>query len=196
MSASVIFLELGYVAYYWQWVSSWLTHNLWVVAIPFAKVIFKKLLTLKLFAFFKAISILIWHLSKLLILKLLKTLGVRYGVFFSQNRWYWIRRAKVMFLRRGKQFFRTLLRFWQTYEPYERWIILVAFFPVILLLFFLGLSFNVTRKTMVQKAQESAIFEAAASVSKTNRGVRARLRQLDEWTLKQIRNLTPRARDD
>lgn len=174
----------------------WFSHNLWVVMIPFAKVIIKKLVTLKLFALVKTISIIVWHLSKLLLLKLLKTLSVRYGVFFSQNRWYWIRRAKVMFLRRGKQFFRALLRFWRGYERHEQWIILIAFFPVIIVLFFLGLSFNVTRKTMVQKAQESALFEAATTASKANRGVRARMRQLDEWTLKQIRNLTPRARDD
>lgn len=185
--------EAGLAIYYWPVVSEWLSHNLWVVVIPFSKVIIKKLAALKLFALFKALSILLWHLSKLLALKVFKTLSIRYGIFFTQNRWYWIRRAKVVFLRRGKQFFRSILKFWLAYQAHERWLIVIAFFPVILVLFLLGLSFNVTRKTMVQKAQESALFEAAATASKANRGVRARIRQLDEWTLRQIRNLTPRA---
>lgn len=195
VSATVITVELALAAYYWPTVSNWLAHHLWVVLIPFAKVIIKRLLALKLVMFFKGVLILVWHLSKLLILKLMKTLGVRYGLFFSQYRWYWIRFSKVMFLRRGKQFFRALSKFWQRYETVHQWIILLAFFPVVLLLFFLGLSFNVTRKTMVQKAQESALFEAATSASKSNRGIRARLKQLDEWTLKRIQALTPRGRN-
>lgn len=195
LSGTVILLELSAAIYYWPDVSNWLRHNLWVVLIPFSKVILKRLLALKLVSFLKGITVLLWHLGKLFILKLLKTLGVRYGVFFSQNRWYWIRRAKVMFLRRGKQFFRSLLRFWKVYQTPHRWIIFIAFFPVVLVLFVLGLSFNVTRKTMVQKAQESALFEVATTASKSNRGVRARLRQLDEWALKRIQALTPRGRD-
>lgn len=194
VSATVITLEIALAAYYWPLVSNWFAHHLWVVLIPFTKVIFKRFIALKLVVFFKGLVILGWHLSKLLLLKLMKTLGIRYGLFFSQNRWYWIRLSKVMFLRRGKQFFRSLSRFWTGFEPVHQWVILLAFFPVVLLLFFLGLSFNVTRKTMVQKAQESALFEAATSASKSNRGVRARLRQLDEWTLKRIQALTPRGR--
>jgi hypothetical protein len=194
ISATVISVEIVLAIYYWPTVSEWLAHHLWVVLIPFTKVIFKRLLALKLVVFLKGLMILLWHLGKLLILKLMKTLGVRYGLFFSQNRWYWIRFSKVMFLRRGKQFFRSLARFWATYEPVHRGIILIAFFPVVLVLFFMGLSFNVTRKTMVQKAQESALFEAATSASKSNRGILARMRQLDEWALKRIQALTPRGR--
>ncbi len=194
LSASVILVELGFAAVYWREVFDWLSHNLWVVVIPFTKVIIKKLITLKLFALLKAVWLLLWHLSKLLILKLLKTLSVRYGVFFSQNRWYWIRKIKVLFLRRGKQFFRILARFWRVFDGQQKWIILIAFFPVVLLLFFLGLSFNVTRKTMVQKAQESALFEVANTAHKANRGVRSWVGRLDEWALKKIRDLTPRAR--
>lgn len=192
-SACVILTEAGFAIYYWPHVIEWLSHNLWVVLIPFAKAIVKKLIALNFFALIKALVLLFWHLSKLLLLKLLKTLSVRYGVFFSQNRWYWIRRAKVMFLRRGKQYFRAQLRFWLKYDPVHRWLIAIAFFPFVLLLFFLGLSFNITRKTMVQKAQESALFEVANSARRTSRGLKAWVSQLDEWVLKQIRDLTPRA---
>lgn len=189
LSASVILTELGLALYYWEDVWRWLTFNWWVVVLPFSKTIIKKLVALKLFALIKALLILFWHLSKLLLLKLLKTLGVRYGVFFSQRRWYWVRRIKVMFLRRGKQFFRSLLRFWQAYQTRHQWVILIAFFPIVLIMVFLGLSFNVTRKTMVQKAQESALFEVANSAHKSNSGIRARVGQLDEWILKKIRDL-------
>ena len=106
ISVLVIALELGLIVIYWPTVIDWLSHNLWVVVIPFAKVIVKKLITMKFFALLQAVWLLLWHLSKLLLLKILKTLGMRYGVFFSQRRWYWARWLKVMFLRRGKQFFR------------------------------------------------------------------------------------------
>lgn len=194
LSCTVITAELGLLFVYWDSIINWLSHNLWVVIIPFAKTFVKRLVALKLLAFFKALMILVWHLLKLLLLKFLKTLGVRYGVFFSQNRWYWIRRAKVMFLRRGKQFFRATSRFWRVYSNSHQWIILIAFFPIGLLLFLLGLSFNVTRKTMVQKTQETAIFKAAATASNTSRGIRAWLGRLDRRTLDRIRDLTPRAR--
>ena len=160
--------------------------------IPFFKGIVKKLMALKLTAFLKAMMILLWNISKLFLLKLFKTLGLRYGVFFSQHRWYWIRRSKVMFLRRGKQFFRATGRFWNDYRNRDKWIILIAFFPLGLILFMLGLSFNITRKTMVQKTRESAIFQVATSAGKTNRGARAWIARLDKLTLKKIRDLTTR----
>lgn len=162
--------------------------------LPFAKLIFKQLVALKLVVFLKALGILMFNVSKLLLLKLLKTLGIRYGVFFSQNRWYWIRRAKVMFLRRGRQFSRACSRFWAAYSKRNQWLIFIAFFPVVVLLFLLGLSFNVTRKTMVQKTQETAVFQMATSASSTSRGIRALITKLDRKTLDAIRNLTPRAK--
>lgn len=190
----VIACEISVAVYFYTPITDWLSHNLWIVFVPFVKVIIKRIIALKFLAFIKAFSVLLWHLSKLLLLKMFKTLSVRYGVFFSQARWYWIRKAKVMFLRRGKQFFRSLLRFWVEYAQFQKWIILIAFFPFFLVLFLLGLSFNVTRKTIVQKAQESAIFEMAASASNTNRGIRAWIARLDKLTLQKIRDLTPRGK--
>ena len=196
LSCLVIAVELFLLVYFRVSIVDWISHNLWIVIIPFLKGIFKKILVIKFFAFIKAASILIWHLSKLLLLKVLKTLTVRYGVFFSQERWYWMRAAKVMFLRRGKQFFRNTSRFWSQYAKRDKWVILIAFFPVGLVLFFLGLSFNITRKTMVQKTQESAIFKAATTASNTSRGIRGWIEKLDKQTLQKIRDLTPRAKRD
>jgi len=193
LSALVIVLEISLLIHYRVEIINWTSHNLWIVILPFLKGIFKKLLIIKFAAFLKASLILLWHLAKLLLLKGLKTLTIRYGVFFSQNRWYWIRLSKVVFLRRGKQFFRSMNRFWKQYQGRQQVLILVAFFPVGLVLFFMGLSFNITRKTMVKKTQESAVFQAATTAGKSNRGIRAWIRRLDEMTLQKIRELTPRA---
>jgi sensor histidine kinase regulating citrate/malate metabolism len=96
-----------------------------------------------------------------------------------------------MFLRRGKQFFRKTRNFWSQYKSHQKRIVMIAFFPVAVVLFLLGLSFNITRKTMVQKTQESAIFQAATSASKANRGIRAWIKRLDKSTLQKIRDLRP-----
>lgn len=195
VACAVLLSELLVLIIYRIPIIDWVSHNLWVVLVPFAKLIFKKLLTLKLISFLKTVVILILNLSKLLVLKFFKTLGMRYGVFFSQNRWYWMRRAKVMFLRRGKQLIRVALRFWSVYSLRSKVIISIAFFPVIVTLFILGLSFNITRRTMVQKTQETAVFQMATSASKTNRGVKAWIAKLDRKTLEKIRDLTPRSRN-
>ena len=196
LAYTVIAIESMLAIYYSRIVFTWLSDNWWVVVVPFSKVIFKKLAALKLVSFLKALIVLLFHLSKLLLLKLFKTLTVRYGVFFSQHRWYWIRWAKVMFLRRGRQAVWATSRFWSAYHLNQKRVVLVAFFPIVLLLILMGLSFNITRKTMVEKAQESAVFEMAASAGKSNRGVRAWVSRLDDWTLKQIRHLTPRSLKD
>jgi len=192
LSWTVILAELWHLIYYRQVVIDWVSHNLWVVIIPFAKTILKRLIAINLIGFAKALSILLWHLSKLLILKLFKTIGLRYGVFFSQNRWYWIRHSRVMFVRRGKQFFRRVRWFWSAYLRRHKWVILIAFFPVGLLVFLLGLSFDLTRKTMVQKTQETAIFKMATSASQTSRGIRAWISRLDQWTIVKIQQLSPK----
>ncbi len=191
----VIVCELISLIAYRDPILNWLSHNLWVVLIPFAKTILKKLITLKFIVLLKVAIKLLLNLSKLLLFKCLKTLGIRYGVFFTQNRWYWIRCTKVMFLRRGKQFFRATSRFWSVYSSPAKWLIVIAFFPLIALLFLLGLSFNVTRKTMVQKTQETAVFQMATSASAANRGLKAWINRLDRKTLDKIRDLTPRARE-
>ena len=190
LSYTVITLEITVAVTFRDAIFQWLMQNLWVVVIPFAKSIFKRVAALKMLAFIKSSMLLIWHAMKLLFLKLIKTLGIRYGVFFSQYRWRRIRYAKVMFLRRGRQLFRRLRIFWSEYTRWDQWIILIAFFPIVLVLFLLGMSFNVTRKTIVQKSQEVAIFNMAASTSEHNNKLRAWISKMDRMTLEKIRALT------
>ena len=95
-----------------------------------------------------------------------------------------------MFLRHGKQLFRNLNNFWREFSLNQKRFILIAFFPVVILLFLLGLSFNVTRKTMVQKTQETALFQTVVSAQKSNKGVRAWMANLDNKVLEKIKTLT------
>jgi hypothetical protein len=74
--------EIGLVVLKYQSLTEWVSHNLWVVVIPFFKVIFKRLVALKLLVFVKSLTVLFSHFFKLLLLKLFKTLGIRYGIFF------------------------------------------------------------------------------------------------------------------
>ena len=190
LSAIVILLEFSFFLYYHRIVFDWLSHNLWIVIVPFLKVIIKKLIALKFVIFFKTLGIFLFHLSKLLLLKIFKTLTIRYGVFFTQRKWRWIRWCKVMFLRRGKQLFRLLNDFWAEFTINQKRFILIAFFPIVILLFLLGLSFNVTRKTMVKKTQETALFKTAVSAGNSSKGIRAWIAQLDNKVLEQIKVLT------
>ena len=190
LSAIIILLELSLFLYYHRIVFDWLSHNLWIVIVPFLKIIIKKLIALKFVIFFKTLGIFLFHLSKLLLLKIFKTLTIRYGVFFTQRKWRWIRWSKVMFLRRGKQLFRLLNDFWAGFTINQKRFILIAFFPVVILLFLLGLSFNVTRKTMVKKTQETALFKTAVSAGNSSKGIRAWIAQLDNKVLEQIKTLT------
>ena len=72
--------------------------------------------------------------------------------------------------------------------------IFVAFFPVILLLTFLALSFNITRRTMVKRTQESAVFSVASNAGRRSRGIRSWIARLDYLTLQKIREITLRQR--
>lgn len=190
MACFVIAVEVILISYYYKTIFDWVSHNLWIIIIPFVKTIIKKLIVLKFVLFFKALGILLFNLSKLLLLKVIKTLTLRYGVFFTQRKWRWARWCKVMFLRRGKQLFRSLNKFWGGFRRRHKWFIFIAFFPVVIILFFFGLSFNITRKTMVQKTQETAIFKTAISARNSSNGIRAWVSRLDQKVLRQIKALT------
>lgn len=190
LSTIVILIELSFSLYYYRIVLDWISHNLWIVIVPFLKVIIKKLIALKLVIFLKTLWVFLFHLCKLLLLKVLKTLTVRYGVFFTERKWHWVRWSKVMFLRRGEQLFDFLNDFWAEFSKLQKRFILMAFFPIVILLFLLGFSFNITRKTMVQKTQETALFKTAVSASNSSKGIRARVAKLDQKILEQIKNIT------
>jgi hypothetical protein len=189
LSYAIITIECVLLAHYHTHVIDWLRHHLWVVVLPFTKTIIKHIIALQLTTFFKALSLFLWHCMKLVLIKLFKTIGLRYGLFFSQYRWRIIRQCKLIFLRKGKLFFRQLLQFWRQYSKYQQWIILLAFFPVAITLFLLGLSFNITRRTMVQKTQEAAMVKVATSASQQSKGMIAQIERLDRRIIHKIRSL-------
>ncbi len=185
----IIIVEAGLLIIHSSNITHWLSQHWWVVIIPFIKTALKQLANLKLVSFFKVLLLLIWHIGKLLLLKLLKSVGLRYGLFFSQYRWRWIRKSKILFLRRGKQLFRKTTQFWNGYLLWQKVIIFIAFLPLGLLIFLLGLSFNLTRKTIVQKTQEAAVVKMAETASEKSRGITNILNRFDRRIIKKIKQL-------
>ena len=189
LSFLVLLGELLIITHYHLSIADWIKHSIWVALLPFAQALLKQLLTMKLVKFIKACLIILGHLSKLGLLKIFKTLGLRYGVFFLQNRWRFVRVMKVVFLRRGKQFFKRLSRFWKRYTCWQQSVVLVAFLPLVICLFLLGLSFTVTRKTMVHKTQEAAMIKIASSASTKSHGISRRLQKVDQQVLEGIKKV-------
>ena len=71
--ASVVLLtELAVLTIYADVVASWLAHNWWLVVVPFAKALIKRILAMKLAIIIKAGLVLLWNLGKLFILKIFK----------------------------------------------------------------------------------------------------------------------------
>ena len=101
-----------------------------------------------------------------------------------------MRWCKVTFLRKGKLLFRALRNFWAAFSRHQKMLVWLAFFPVVILLFFFSFSFNVTRKTMVQKTQETSIFKAAISAKNSSKGIRGWVTRLDRKVLDKIKALT------
>jgi hypothetical protein len=189
LSCLIIVIEITLAIHFHIVVFGWISHHLWVVVIPFIKVIIKHTLAINFLTFLKTLGVFLWHCGKLVLVKLLKTFSLRYGLFFSQYRWRWIRHMKIMFIRKGKQFFRSLVRFWQHYSGIQQWIVFIAFFPIVVALCLLGLSFTITRKTMVQKTQEAAMIKVATSATQKSSGFTHIIATLDQKTLIKIKEI-------
>jgi len=183
----IVTVEVALTVNFYSAIISWIEHHLWIVAIPFAKVILKKLSALNFIAIINALIILLWNFTKLGVIKLLKTIGLRYGLFFSQYRWYFIRKNRILFLRKGKQFFRYSAHFWNAYTYTQKIVVLIAFFPIAIVIFMMGLSFNITRKTMVQKTQEAAMVKVATSASQRSLSIISAIAKLDGSIIKKIK---------
>ncbi len=187
LAGLTITIEAALLFFYHPEITQWIQHHLWVILIPFTKAIIKKLAALNIIAIFNGAIILIWHLLKLGIIKVLKTVGIRYGLFFSQYRWRWIRKSKIIFLRRGKQIYRKVSIFWNQYSIPKKIIIMAAFFPIIILLFLLGMSFNITRKTIVRKTQEAAMVKIATNASQKSLNVMSVIIKADSKIIHRIK---------
>ncbi len=189
LACTVLFSELVYLWYFFSEILLWLEHHLWVVVLPFSKALIKHLVAMKVIQFLKILVLLLWHCFKLGLMKLIKTIGLRYGLYFSQYRWRTIRWLKLTFLRKGQLFFRRTEKFWLGFNHLEKYLLIGAFFPIVLLIFILGLSFNMTRKTLIQKTQETAMAKMAASASTQSKGLNALIERVDHKIVKKIKQL-------
>ena len=86
LSVLVISTELALLFHFWQQVTDWLSHHLWVVLLPLLKGLFKRAVAVKLVSLLKAVWILLWHLFKLLILLLLMANVLPNQFFITTNR--------------------------------------------------------------------------------------------------------------
>ncbi len=190
ISVLILTAEISWLAHNYTWLIEWLTEHFYLAAIIFIKSTWKRLLVIKFISAIKIFFVLLWHLGKLLLLKILKTLGIRYGVFASQRKWRSVRRAKIVYLRRGKAWMKNFIHHWRLFSLPEKAIIVIAFLPVLLVLMLLGFSFQVTRKTMVQKSQEAMALKTARSAAIKSSGLSAWLKKIDQKAIQKIRQIT------
>lgn len=186
----IILLETVLISIHHHAVGEFLIHYGWVAPLVLFKSLIKQFLLLNVFGLLKVLWGLAWHLIKLLVVKLLKTFGVRYGTYFSSRRWQKLaQRLRILGKRlsrrqRGIQFFLT------TFKKREYAVIIVAFFPLFVLLFLLGFASRITREAMVKKGSELGVTKVALSTANKSKGLIARIKQLDAWILRQIEKLT------
>ncbi len=64
---------------------------------------------------------------------------------------------------------------------------MAAFFPIIILLFLLGMSFNITRKTIVRKTQEAAMVKIATNASQKSLNVMSVIIKADSKIIHRIK---------
>lgn len=185
----VLITETVWITLNYQQVGAFLLHYGWVAPLFFFKSFIKQFLLLNVFGLLKVLWGLLWHLFKLLLIKLLKTFGVRYGAYFGTRRWRKTsQKLRIVIKRLGRQQ-RRLQRFLLTFRKREYALIIFAFFPIFMLLFLFGVAFKMTREAMVKKGSELGVAKVAFGTAKKSEGLIARLRQLDQWILTQIEKL-------
>lgn len=195
---SALFVLCGEVVsfyYYHEYLLSLGEQYLWAAPLLFFKSFFKKLLILNFFGMAKMLLMIFWHVTKLLLIKLLKTIGIRYGTYFSQNRWQKTSQYFRVFTKRAMRQGRSFRRLVSSLSQVEFVLVVIAFLPVFLLLFLFGIGFRMTRDVMVKKGSEIGVTNVAVKTAKKSRGLVARLRQIDGWLLQKIESLTGDARD-
>lgn len=163
---------------------------LWFAPLLFVKSLIKKVVVLNFFGIAKLLLVLFWHGIKLLLIKFLKTVGIRYGTYFSQQKWQkFSQRIRII----SKQITRKTRRFQALIASLNQWefaVVLLAFLPIFLLLFLFGIGFRMTREVMVKKGSEIGVTNVAVKTAKKSHGLIARLKQADTWLLKKIQSLS------
>ncbi len=188
----ILLTETVFIVVHYQEVEEFLIHYGWVAPIFLFKSFIKKFLLLNVFGVLKVFWGLFWHLFKLLLIKLLKTFGVRYGTYFSSRRWSKMSQRLRIFGKRLGRKQRGLQRFMLSFRKREYTLIIVAFFPFFLLLFLFGIAFKMTREAMVKTSSEIGVTKVAYSTAHKNPGLIGRLKRIDAWILKRIEQLSER----
>lgn len=191
-AAFILATEVGLIIAHYPVAQNFVIHYGWVAPLLFFKSFIKKFLLLNVFGLLQVLWGLCGHVFKLLLIKLLKTFGVRYGVHFSCQRWkkhsQKIRIISKIVQRRVRQF----QGFMASFSRAAFFLILLAFLPLFLLLFLFGVAFRLTREAMVKKGGEIGVSKVAFCTARKSHGLIARLRQLDAWILQRIELLTQR----
>ncbi len=186
----VFIIEMIFLGLHWSQLTDIIIHYGWVTPLLFFKSLVKKFLLLNVFGLLKVLSGLLWHAVKLLLVKLLKTVGIRYGAYFSTQKWRKASQRLRILGKRLTRLKRSAQQVMMTFSKREYALIIIAFFPLLLLLFLFGVAFKMTREAMVKKGGEIGVAKVAFGTAQKNRGLIARLRQLDDWILRRIERLT------
>lgn len=162
---------------------------LWVSPLLFFKSLIKKMLLLNFFGIAKIIFIIFWHATKLLFIKALKTVGIRYGTYFSQQQWQKTSQYVRIIIKKITRLTRAFQRLITSLTRLQFTIVVAAFLPVFILLFLFGIGFRMTRDVMVKKSGEIGMSNVAVRTAKKSRGLIARLKQIDLWLLQKIESV-------
>lgn len=163
---------------------------LWAMPLIFFKSLIKKILVLNFFGMAKLLFMLFWHALKLLFIKFLKTVGIRYGAYFSQQKWQKLSQKFRVVVKKIMRTIRAFQKLVLSLNRLEFFVVLLAFLPVFILLFLFGIGFRMTRDVMVKKGSEIGVTNVAVKTAKKSRGLIARLKQADAWLLQKIAALS------
>lgn len=188
IAVGIILVEIALLALHFPAVSALVKTTLWATPLIIFKSLLKKLLVMNFFGLLKVSVLLLWHLTKLLFIKLLKTVGIRYGAYFSQHRWQFISRITLSISHYCQYRLQRLQAFLQSFNRLEYALIILAFLPLFALLFLLGIGFKMTREVMVKKGSEIGVTRVAMTTAKKSHGLVARIKQLDNYILSRIRS--------
>ncbi len=190
VSVVVLFSEFGLFYLHHDSLLGWGKEYLWVAPLLFFKSFFKKLLLLNFFGVAKLLLTIFWHTTKLLVIKFLKTIGIRYGTYFTEQKWQKFSQRFRIVVKQVTRKTRTFQTMIASLSRLEFTIVLIAFLPVFLLLFLFGIGFRMTRDVMVKKGSEIGVTNVAVKTAKKSRGLVARLKQADRWLLQKIADVT------
>lgn len=189
-AVSILAVESLLIWHHYDGLFDIIQHYFWIAPLMFFKSWFKKLLVLNVFGLFKILLTLLWHIFKLLLIKLLKTVGIRYSTYFSQQKWQKLSQQFRIIMKWLTGKLRRFRAFMLSFSRVEFVLIVVAFLPLFLFLFLFGVAFKITREAIVKKGSEIGVANVAVKTVKRSRGVIARLKQLDAWLLQKIEKMT------